>query len=98
VLSPVRDGAALDTDDSAIAPELAILDDLFGGRLDATEQRALARLDDLLEGRGRKPNVELVIGAAGRLIDDPKELDRWLDELRQRVLRELDAKHRVRLR
>lgn len=32
------------------------------------------------------------------LIDDAKELDRWLDELRQRVLRELDAKHRVRLR
>lgn len=98
VLSPVRDGAAVDTDDNAIAPELAILDDLFGGRLDAAEHRALARLDDLLEGRGRKPTVELLVCAAGRLIDDAKELDRWLDELRQRVLRELDAKHRVRLR
>lgn len=98
VLSPVRDGAAVDTDDNAIAPELPILDDLFGGRLDAAEHRALARLDDLLEGRGRKPTVELLVCAAGRLIDDAKELDRWLDELRQRVLRELDAKHRVRLR
>jgi hypothetical protein len=48
VLSPVRDDAALDTDDNAIAPELAILDDLFGSRLDAAEHRTLARLDELL--------------------------------------------------
>jgi hypothetical protein len=64
----------------------------------ASASTGLSRDDDLREGRGRKATVELVAGAAGRLIDDAKELDRWLDELRECVLRELDAKHRVRLR
>ena len=98
VLSAVRDGAALDTDERAVAPALAVLDELFQARLEAAQAKALARLDDALERVGVSPTVELTLGIHGTLVRSISELDRLLAEIRQRVLRELDAKHRVRLR
>ncbi|AUX22426.1 hypothetical protein SOCEGT47_029290 [Sorangium cellulosum] len=98
VLRHLREGAAPNTDERAVAPALEVLEGLLAARREAAEARALAQLDTLLEGLGATPVVEVALDLGGREIDSAAALDRLLDEIRRRVLHELDARHRVRLR
>lgn len=98
VIAPLREHAALNTDAKAIQPELAVLDSLFQARLHAALAKAVARLDELLEKLGEKPTVEVPLQLGGRLIRTPAELEQLLVEIRQQILHQLEANHRVRLR
>jgi hypothetical protein len=97
-LRAVREGAAPHTDERAVAPSLDALEGLLATRRDAAERRAMTELDALLETLGARAVVEIGTELAGREIETEAELDRLLGELRRRVVHELAANHRVRLR
>lgn len=94
----LREGAAANTDERAIAPALESLSDLLAMRRHAGEEKALLQLDALLETVGESPVVEVTLELSGREIRTPAELERALEALRQRVLAELASHHRVRLK
>ncbi len=98
VLRCMRDGASAGTDEKAIVPALEALEGLLKARRDNAEQKALAVLDSILQNKGGSPVVEVALDLTGREIADSDALERLLDELRQRILHELAAQHRVRLK
>jgi hypothetical protein len=96
VLRPIADALVL-TDEVAVSPGLEQLRDGFERALPLAEQDANARLDAILS-QGAQPLIRtLGHNLANREIRDADELDRALSELRERVLVELAAGHRVRL-
>ena len=96
VLRPVAE-ALVTTDDTAISPALEQLRDGFERALPLAEQDANERLDAILS-EGTQPIIRrLGHNLANREIRDVAELDRVLDELRERVTIELAAGARVRL-
>jgi len=98
VLRPLREGAAAGTDESAVAPALEALEAQLAVRRKAAEGRARAQLDGLLETVGELPTVEVSLDLRGRMVTTEAELDRLVDDIRRRILHELAANHRVRLR
>ena len=98
VLRHLREGTSPGTDENAIAPALEALESQLAARREAAEQKARAALDALLESLGETPVVEVAFDLSGREVETEAELERLLDELRRRILHELSAHHRVRLR
>jgi hypothetical protein len=98
VLRHLREGAAPGTDERAVAPALEALEGQLAARRDVAEAKALAQLDALLETLGETPVVEVALDLGGREIETEAELERLLDEVRRRILHQLAARHRVRLR
>lgn len=98
VVGHLRTGAFAATDERAIVPALEALAGLLQAKRGSAEQRALAAFDALLEDKGASPVVEVALELSGREIADPAALERLLGELRAKILRELESKHRVRLR
>ena len=97
VLTPLREGTASGTDDNAVVPALDVLEGKLATIRRDAEQRALAQLDALRESAGERPVVRVSLGLAGREIETEAELERLLTEVRDAILRELAAKHRVRI-
>ena len=98
VLHHLREGGAAGTDENAIAPALEGLETHLAARRDAAERKAITQLDATLEAIGATPVVEVTVELSGREIENEAELDRLLVEIRTRVVHELSAHHRVRLR
>lgn len=98
VLEPVRSGAPFDTTLETSVPSLAQLQERFPERLREAVEKALLRLDELRESRGEKPTVTVALPGSGQEIDSEDELERFLGELRVRLLAEIRAGHRVRLK
>jgi hypothetical protein len=98
VISHVREGAPIPTKPEDLAPPLHLLDDLFATRLQAAEQKAQAQLDDVLQSLGESPTVEVDLELRNRVLRSASDLDRVLGEIRDRIVRELEAGHRVRLK
>lgn len=98
VLRHLRDGAAAGTDERAIAPALEALEGQLTARRDVAESKAMAQLDAFLERLGESPTVELTLDFTGREIKTEADMDCLLSELRRRILHELSANHRVRIR
>lgn len=98
VLRHVREGAEPGTDDKAVAPSLEALPALLEGKRAKAEAKAIAALDALLETMGARATVEVPLGVSGREIETEAELDRLLADIRARILHELSAKHRVRIK
>lgn len=98
VLRHLREGAAPGTDERAIAPPLEALETLLASRREVAEGKARAQLDALLEALGETPVVEVALEVSGREVESEADLERLLDEIRRRILHELAAHHRVRVR
>ncbi len=96
VLRPLGEVAAI-TDADATAPTLAELRDAFARRLPAARAEATDRLDAVLSEGNAPPVRRLPVNLSGREIKDEADLERVLDELRQRVREQLKAGGRVRL-
>jgi hypothetical protein len=79
-------------------PPLRLLDDMFAARLESASHKAQTQLDEVLETLGESPTVEVDLELRGRLVRSATELDRVLAEIRDRIVRELAANHRVRLK
>lgn len=98
VLRHLRDGAAANTSEDAVAPPLETLAVYLDTKRRDGEAKALRQLDALLTDKGEKPTVEVSARVAGREVADEGDLERLLTELRDRILHELRAGHRVRLK
>lgn len=98
VTQHLREGAAANTDEKAIAPPLEALESHLAVRRANAENKALQQLDSLRESTGGRPVVEVSLALAGREIESEAELERLLDDLRERIRHELAANHKVRLR
>ncbi|HKY38425.1 MAG TPA: BREX system P-loop protein BrxC [Polyangiaceae bacterium] len=98
VISHLREGAPLQTTAEQLVPPLRLLDDMFAARLESASHKAQTQLDELLETLGESPTVEVDLELRGRLVRSVTELDRVLAEIRDRIVRELAANHRVRLK
>ncbi|HMA92784.1 MAG TPA: hypothetical protein VKP30_08865, partial [Polyangiaceae bacterium] len=98
VLRHLREGAAANTDERAIAPALEALQGMLEAKRAVAQQKALAALDTALEADGKLPVVEITLDLEGREIENTEALERLLNELRRKIAHELEARHRVRLR
>lgn len=98
VLRALREGAAASTDAQAVVPALEALEGQLAARREAAESKAMAHLDAFLEKLGERPTVELTLDLAGREIKTEADMDQLLAELRRKILHELSAHHRVRIR
>jgi hypothetical protein len=98
VLEHVRTGAAFDTTAEAPVPSLGDLQERSSSRVNAAFDKALLQLDELRESQGEKPTISLALAISGREIATEAELDRFLEELRQQLSKELSAGHRIRLK
>jgi hypothetical protein len=98
VLHHVRDGASFHTKVESPVPALNDLEAQFPLRLKSAVDKALSQLDEFRESQGEKPTVNVPLRASGREIDSEQALDRFLNELREQILKELKAGHRVRLK
>jgi hypothetical protein len=98
VLRHLQDAAGAGGTENDVAPALETLEVLLAERRQAAELKALAELDSLLEEAGAGATVEVQTGLSGREVRSVPEFERLLEGLRQRVLAELTANHRVRLK
>jgi hypothetical protein len=94
VLRHLSEGALPGTDEKAVAPPIEALEAQLAGRREVAESKALAQLDAFLE----TPTVDLDLGLHRREIKTEGELNSVLEDIRGRVLAELGAGHRVRLK
>jgi hypothetical protein len=79
-------------------PSLGELQAQFPARLQRALDQALDLLDELREDRGEKPTVTVALHTSRRELDSEAALDRFLGELREQLLKELQSGHRVRLK
>ncbi len=98
VLQHVRAGADFQTKVDVAVPSLQNLLAQSPVRLKTAMDKALAQLDDFRESKGEKPTVTIQLHASGREIDSEQALERFLNELREQLMEELKAGHRVRLK
>lgn len=98
VLQHIREGAAFDTKADSPAPSLRDLEVQSPARVQAAVEKALAQLDEFRESKGERPTVTVPLRVSGREIDSEQALERFLNELRGQLLKELQAGHRVRLK
>ncbi len=98
VLRHLQDALGAGGAEDDVAPALETLDVFLAERRQAAQQKALAELDSLLEEVGAGATVEIPLGLSGREIRSVAEFERLLETLRERVLAELTANHRVRLK
>lgn len=98
VLEHVRTGAAFNTTLEAPVPSLADLQQSSNARVKAAFEKALLQLDELRETQGAKPTINVALALSGREIETEDALERLLTELREQLLKELRAGHRVRLK
>ena len=96
VLRPIAE-ALFDTTPEAAAPTLADMAARFPQRLVAAEETANERLDAVLSGKQGGEVVKVEAGLRGREIRDRAELERVLEELKERIGARLDQGVRVRL-
>jgi hypothetical protein len=92
VLRPIAEATANTTVD-AIAPALTTLRDGFRTLLREAEEESNARLDGLLAD----PVVKVDLRLKNRELTTREDVDALVEEVRERLLAQIDQKHRVRL-
>lgn len=96
VLRPISEALVI-TDDVAVSPGLDQLRDSFERALPIAEREADDRLDAILSEGTKQLLRKVTHNLGNREVGNADELDRALNEVRERVLVELAAGHRVRL-
>jgi hypothetical protein len=96
VLRPIAEALPATTDD-AVAPPLVALRDQVLHALEMAEEEANERLDQILSEGERPPVRKVSLGLRNREVATKAELESVLDEVRSRVVPELEQNRRVRL-
>lgn len=96
MLRPISEALAI-SDVEAISPGLDQLRDVFERSLPLAEREADDRLDTILSEGTQQLVSKVAHNLGNREVGSEAELGRALGELRERVLVELAAGHRVRL-
>lgn len=96
VLRPLLD-AATDTPEEAVAPPLVDLRDRFVLALRAAEEAANHRLDAVLSEGDSRMISPLDLGLRGKEVKTEADVDRLVEEIRERLLEQLRQGARIRL-
>lgn len=97
VLRPVTD-ATYDTTAEALYPQLLELKDSAVLRLHMAEEKANSYLDDALSQATDKQVMTIAIDLTGREVSSPEEVEVLVNQLRDRLLSQLDGKSNIRIR
>ena len=97
VLRPVTD-ATYDTTAEALYPQLLELKDSAVLRLHMAEEKANSYLDDALSQATDKQVMTIAIDLSGREVSSPEEVEVLVNQLRDRLLSQLDGKSNIRIR
>lgn len=90
--------AKTETTDQAVYPSLIELADGFARRLAEAKQQARAKLDSLISKSSGELVVRVSLELHDREIRNVADIDALLDEIRRRLLAQLDKADKVRLR
>jgi hypothetical protein len=96
VLRPIRD-ALVDTTPEAISPPLSYLRDSVPSRLKEAEAEANRRLDAILAELDKVQVVQFRTDLSGRELRSEQDVNNLLEELRERLLAQLQKDVRIRL-
>lgn len=96
VFRPIGQALARSSPD-ATAPSLYELRMDFLQQLEKAAEEAEALLDELVSAKDQKPVVRVELNLRGREVTNTDELRRVLDEIRDRVIQQLERGHKVRL-
>jgi Family of unknown function (DUF6079) len=97
VLRPVTD-ATYDTTAEALYPPLLVLKDSAVLGLQMAEEQANRYLDDALSQATDKQVMTIAIELSGREVSSPEEVEVLVNQLRDRLLSQLDGKSNIRIR
>jgi hypothetical protein len=97
VLLPVQE-ATYDTTAEALYPSLLVLKDSAVLGLQMAEEKANSYLDDALSQATDKQVMTIAIELSGREVSSPEEVEVLVNQLRDRLLSQLDGKSNVRIR
>ena len=97
VLRPVRE-AVYATSAEALFPTLLELKDSAVLKIHRAAEEANAYLDDILSSVTEDKVIPLTLNLSGREVSSPKDVERVVDELKQRMLDQLKDKPNVRIR
>lgn len=97
VLRPIQ-GAVKETTDQAIAPNLQSLHLGCKERMQEAEQHAIAALDELSAQKGNDVVVKVSLSLRNREIRNRADVDALLDEIRTRLLDQLNKNEKARIR
>ncbi|HEY9628769.1 MAG TPA: hypothetical protein V6C84_15830 [Coleofasciculaceae cyanobacterium] len=97
VLNPVQ-RAAQDTIPEAFYPNLLQIRDSVTLQLQQAEQEANLNLDNLLSQVTDKQVIQLSVNLSGREVSTPEEVEAVVQQLRERLLAQLDGKSNIRIR
>ena len=89
--------ARTETTDQAVAPSLSELSDGFARRLAEARQQARDKLDSFTSKSSGELVVRVSLELRDREIRSAADIDMLLDEIRKRLLEELDRADKVRL-
>lgn len=96
VLRPIKEAETQTTAD-AIAPGLIALEEGFQSALHRAEETANDRLDEILSRDDEKLVVKVNLSLRNREVTTVEEVDTLLDEIRKRLLEQIEAGARVRI-
>ena len=97
VLSPIQE-ATYDTTAEALYPSLLELKDSAMMRLQGAEEKANIYLDDALSTATDEEVITVPIDLKGREVSSPEDVEVLLNQLRDRLLSQLDGKSNIRIR
>jgi len=97
VLRPLRE-AVYNTSPEALFPSLLQLKDSAVVKLGQAAEAANGYLDDILSEVNQEEVVRLSLNLTGREVSSPEEVERLVEELKQRMLDQLKDKPNVRIR
>ncbi len=97
VLRPIN-AAKTETTQDALAPRLSALSDGFASKLAEAKKEALAKLDQLAPREQGELVIRVSLELHDREIRNAADVDALLDEIRTRLLQQLEKSDKVRLR
>lgn len=97
VLRPLRE-AVYNTSPEALFPSLLQLKDSAVVKLGQAAESANGYLDDILSEVNQEEVIRLSLNLTGREVSSPEDVERLVEELKQRMLDQLQDKPNVRIR
>ncbi len=96
VLRPIQQ-ASPDTTVDAIYPSLLKLKDTAAINIKSAEVKANSMLDDVLSEETQEEIIQLPLNLSGREISTPEDVEELVNQIKQRLLKQLKANTRIRI-
>ncbi|MEB3215351.1 MAG: hypothetical protein VKN72_03690 [Nostocales cyanobacterium 94392] len=89
--------ASYDTTADAIYPSLLKLKDTAAINIKSAEVKANSILDDVLSEETQEEIIQLPLNLSGREISTPEDVEELVNQIKERLLKQLKANTRIRI-